>query len=142
RASGRTTRAAIMRFLKEGGMGMREAAAGRLPDAPWFLQRNLLQLFSEPPTWPGGFSPAPLAMSPDARDRREAIKVMLCSRSHRGEALEIGARDPDARVLAMALGAALGECPPSLVPLADSLARSERLDMELRVLAVRVLVAA
>ncbi|HEX6644593.1 MAG TPA: hypothetical protein VF037_07945, partial [Gemmatimonadales bacterium] len=142
RASGRTTRAAIMRYLKDGGMGMREAAAARLPDAPWFLQRNLLQLFSEPATWPGGFSPAPFARSPDARVRREAIKVMLFSRSHRSEALELGARDPDARVLAMTLSAAAQACPPDLVPLVDGLARSERLDMELRVQAVRVLVAA
>jgi hypothetical protein len=140
RASGRTTRATILRLLRDGGMGMRDAAAARLPDAPWFLQRNLLQLFTEPTTWPGGFSPAPYAKSPDARVRREAIKVMLHSRSHRREALELGMQDPDPRVVAMSLRAAVEECPPSLAPQLDALARDERADMELRVQAVRALV--
>ncbi|MGE5927451.1 MAG: hypothetical protein ACM357_08860 [Gemmatimonadota bacterium] len=141
RATGRTTRAAVLRFLREGGPGMRQAAADRLPDAPWFLQRNLLQLFLDPATWPGGFSPAPYAKSPDARVRREAIKVMLHSRPHRNEGLELGLRDSDARVLGMTLGSAREECPPLLIPLLDALARNEKVDMDLRVLAIRSLVA-
>ena len=141
RATGRTTRAAVLRFLREGGPGMRQAAADRLPEAPWFLQRNLLQLFLDPATWPGGFSPAPYAKSPDGRVRREAIKVMLHSRPHRNEGLELGLRDSDARVLGMTLGSALEECPPLLIPLLDALARNEKVDMDLRVLAIRSLIA-
>lgn len=141
RATGRTTRAAVLRFLREGGPGMRQAAADRLPDAPWFLQRNLLQLFIDPATWPGGFSPAPYAKSPDGRVRREAIKVMLHSRPHRNEGLELGLRDSDPRVLGLTLSSALEECPPLLIPLLDAVARNEKLDMDLRVLAIRSLVA-
>ena len=140
RATGRTTRAAVLRFLRDGGPGMRQAAADRLPDAPWFLQRNLLQLFLDPATWPGGFSPVPYAKSPDARVRREAIKVMLHSRPHRNEGLELGLRDGDARVLAMTLASAREECPPLLIPLLDAVARNEKVDMDLRVLAIRSLV--
>lgn len=140
RAAGRTTRAAVLRFLREGGPGMRQAAADRLPDAPWFLQRNLLQLFLDPSSWPGGFSPVPYAKSPDGRVRREAIKLMLHSRPHRGEGLELGLRDGDPRVLGMTLSTALEECPPALIPQLDAIAANDRLDMEVRVLAIRVLV--
>jgi hypothetical protein len=141
RATGRTTRAAVLRFLRDGGPGMRQTAADRLPNAPWFLQRNLLQLFIDPVTWPGGFSPAPYAKSPDGRVRREAIKVMLHSRPHRNEGLELGLSDGDARVLGMTLSSALEECPPLLVPLLDAVARNEKVEMDLRVLAIRSLVA-
>ncbi|HEU4827987.1 MAG TPA: hypothetical protein VFT04_02215, partial [Gemmatimonadales bacterium] len=140
RATGRTTRAAVLRFLRDGGPGMRQAAADRLPDAPWFLQRNLLQLFTDPASWPGGFSPAPYAKSPDGRVRREAIKVMLQSRPHHTEGLELGLRDTDPRVLGMTLTSALEACPPSLIPMLDSVTTNEKLDVELRVMAVRAMV--
>ncbi len=139
RAAGRTTRAAVLRYLRAGGPGMRQAAADRLPDAPWFLQRNLLQLFLEPATWPAGFSPVPYAKSPDGRVRREAIKIMLHSRPHRAEGLTLGLGDTDPRVLGMTLSIALEECTPALVPKLDAIAANERIEMELRVLAIRAL---
>ena len=139
RATGRTTRAAVLRLLRDGGPEMRQAAADRLPDAPWFLQRNLLQLFTDPAEWPGGFSPASYAKSPDGRVRREAIKVMLHSRAHRNEGLELGLRDSDARVLGLTLSSAVEGCPPLLVPLLDAMAQNEKAEMELRVLAIRAL---
>jgi hypothetical protein len=139
RAAGRTTRAAVLRFLRSGGSGMRQAAADRLPVAPWFLQRNLLQLFLEPATWPAGFSPVPYAKSPDGRVRREAIKIMLHSRPHRAEGLTLGLGDTDPRVLGMTLSIALEECAPSLLPQLDAIAANDRIEMELRVLAIRAL---
>jgi hypothetical protein len=141
RAAGRTTRAAVVRFLREGGPGMRQAAAHRLPDAPWFLQRNLLQLFLDPASWPGGFSPVPYAKSPDGRVRREAIKLMLHSRPHRSEGLALGLGDTDPRVIGMALSSAVEDCPALLVPQLAAIASNEKLEMDLRVLAIRTLIS-
>jgi len=59
-------------LLAQVGPALGPAAAARLPNAPWYFQRNLLILIDRLGSWPEGFSLAPYAAHADARVRREA----------------------------------------------------------------------
>jgi ribosomal protein L29 len=123
--------------------GLGEAAAARavalLPDAPWYLQRNLLLLLGRTGHWPDGFSPARYAEHADPRVRREGVKLLLESPGTRDAGLAHGLADPDPGITAVALGAALEHCPPALLPLIERMARDPARRSAHRVLAIRIL---
>lgn len=120
-----------------------EAAATRavalLPDAPWYLQRNLLLLLGRTGHWPEGFSPARYAEHADPRVRREGLKLLLESPDSRDQGLARGLADPDPGITAVALGAALEQCPTSLLPQIERMARDPARRSTHRVLAIRIL---
>ncbi|HEU5049602.1 MAG TPA: hypothetical protein VFU00_04700 [Gemmatimonadales bacterium] len=138
RSPHRSVRAAALRWLRSLGPRAAEAAAARLENAPWFLQRNILQLFAESASWPDGFSPVEYAAHPDPRVRREAYKILFASRRHRDEAVSDALKDRDDGIVAMALSAALDDCPCAAIPQVEALAAEGR-NAEHRVLAIRVL---
>jgi hypothetical protein len=138
-ANDRSTRAVIMKQLLALGAGIGRVAVARLPDAPWFLQRNILVLLGKLGSWPEEFSPRTYAVHPDSRIRREAIKLLLESPAHQPEAVSMGLGDPDDGIVGLALAGALESCPPNAVPLVEGIAAESRRPSELRVLAVRVL---
>ncbi len=138
-ASDRSTRAAVFKQLLVLGPDVGRVAAARLPGAPWFVQRNILVLIGRLGPWPEGFSPREYATSADARIRREAIKLMLDSADHHGEAVTLGLADSDDGIVALALTAALDECPPAALPAAQRIAADTRRSSEARVLAIRTL---
>jgi hypothetical protein len=137
-AEDRSTRAAIMKQLVALGSGISTAAASRLPDAPWYLQRNILVLLGRLGSWPEGFSPQAFAADPDPRIRREAIKLLLESPGHQAEGVLLGLRDPDDGIVALALTSALDSCPPDAVLPVRAIAVDPKRASELRVLAARV----
>jgi hypothetical protein len=110
----------------------------RLPNAPWFLQRNILVLLSRLGGWPEGFSPATYATHPDARIRREAIKLLLESPEHQAGAVMMGLGDADDGIVALALASALEACPPQAIPAVQRIAVDAKRASELRVLAARI----
>jgi hypothetical protein len=114
-------------------------AAARLPESPWFVQRNILVLLGRLGQWPEGFAPGEYATSPDARIRREAIKLMLDSADQRGDAVTMGLVDPDDGIVGLALTAALDGCPPAALPAIQRLAIDPKRPSEVRVLAIRIL---
>lgn len=138
-AGDRSTRAMALKHLRSLGPEATAPAAARLPDAPWYLQRNILQLLGQWAEWPPGFSPRPYATHRDVRVRREGMKLLLASSSHRVEAIVAGLRDRDERIMGLALNAALDGCPPTAGPLVRDIAVAENRPSELRSLAVRVL---
>jgi HEAT repeat protein len=138
-ASDRSTRAAVLKQLLALGPAVGPAAAARLPGAPWFVQRNILVLLGRLGSWPTAFSPAEYASNPDSRVRREAIKLMLESATHRGEGITRGLADPDWAITGLALAAAVDACPFEAIPMAQRIAADLKRPSELRVLAVRVL---
>ena len=75
----RSTRWNLLRILAEVGAPAAPAVAARLPDAPWFVQRNLLLLLGKLGPWPEGFSPMPYISHGEARVRREAYRLLLDS---------------------------------------------------------------
>jgi hypothetical protein len=138
-ANDRSTRAALLRQLLALGPGVGEVAVSRLPGAPWFVQRNVLVLLGRLGSWPKGFSPSTYAESPDARIRREAIKLMLDSPQHHPEAVLRGLADSDEGIVALSLAGAVESCSPEALTLVHRIAVDTRRPAELRVLAVRIL---
>jgi hypothetical protein len=138
-ASDRSTRAAIMKQLLALGPGIGRVAAARLPDAPWFLQRNILVLLGKLGSWPEGFTPLTYAVHPDSRIRREAMKLLLEYPAHQAEAVSMGLRDTDDGIVALALAAAMESCPDDVLPVVEGIAADDHRGSELRVMAVRIL---
>ena len=135
----RSTRAALLRQLLALGPRVGEVAVSRLPGAPWFVQRNVLVLLGRLGSWPEGFSPSMYAESPDARIRREAIKLMLDSPQHHPEAVIRGLADSDEGIVALSLAGAVESCSAEALTLVHRIAVDTRRPTELRVLAVRIL---
>ena len=138
-ANDRSTRAVVLKQLLALGPRAGQVAVARLDGAPWFVQRNILVLLSRLGSWPSGFSPTAYADSPDARIRREAIKLMLDSPQHQAEAVMRGLRDGDEGIVALALAAALESCAPEALGLIHRVAVDAKRPAESRVLAVRIL---
>jgi hypothetical protein len=138
-ASDRSTRAAVMKQLIALGPSAGTLAVSRMPDAPWFVQRNILVLLGRLGEWPEGFSPAPYAVNPDPRIRREAIKLMLDSPSHRAEAIGRALADTDDGIVALALSAALDASTGETIAQLERIAADPRRPVETRVLAIRTL---
>jgi hypothetical protein len=138
-ASDRSTRAAIMKQLLAMGPAAGTAAVTRLPDAPWFLQRNILVLLGRLGVWPDGFSPKEYAVDADPRIRREAIKMMLDSAAHRTAAIIQGLNDADDGILGLALSSVLDSCPPEAMSYLERIAGDPKRQAEARVLAIRAI---
>src|SRR5215216_5616856 len=77
-------------------------AVARLADSPWYFQRNILLLIGRLGHWPDGFTPKVYAANPDARIRREAIKLLLESHEHTADGILLGLRDTDNGIVALA----------------------------------------
>lgn len=138
-ASDRSTRAAIMKQLLALGPASGIAAVTRLPNAPWFLQRNILVLLGRLGVWPDGFSPEEYAADADPRIRREAIKLMLDSAAHRTAAIIQGLNDADDGILGLALSSVLDSCPPEALSHLERIAGDPKRPAEARVLAIRAI---
>jgi hypothetical protein len=138
-ASDRSTRAAIMKQLQALGPGVGPVAVARLPEGPWYLQRNILVLLGRLGSWPPEFSPAAWVASSDARVRREAVKLMLESETNRADGVLLGLRAGDESIVALALAVAQDRCPRPAVPLLQRIATDPKRPSESRVLAIRAL---
>jgi hypothetical protein len=138
-AEDRSTRATILKQLQALGPSAGSLAAARLPDVPWYVQRNILVLIGRLGQWPPGFSPMAYAVNPDARIRREAIKLLLESPAHTGEGILLGLRDADDGVAMLAATTALESCPPAALPLLERIAIDPERSPDLRALTIRML---
>jgi hypothetical protein len=110
----------------------------RLPEKPWFVQRNLLNLLSSLGV-PGEFDPEPYARHEDPRVRREAYKILFAQPVRRGAAILQAAGDSDPALARLALSAAGDQCPPELVPKLVDYLRGPYRDAGLRAAAIRLL---
>jgi phytoene dehydrogenase-like protein len=128
-----------MKQLLALGPAAGKAAVIRLPNAPWFLQRNILVLLGRLGVWPDGFSPESYAADADPRIRREAIKLMLDSVAHRDTAITQGLNDADDGIVGLALSAALDSCPPEAMSHLERIAADPKRPSEARVLAIRTM---
>ncbi len=138
-AEDRSIRWSLLRILGEVGPAAAPAVAARLPDTPWFVQRNLLLLLGRLGPWPEGFTPMPYTTHQEPRVRREAFRLLLDAPHLRDAAIAQGIADPDAGVLTMVLTAAGTGCPREAVTAVYRIARDSASDTELRLLAVRAL---
>jgi hypothetical protein len=135
----RSSRWNLLRILVEVGAPVAPAVAARLPDTPWFVQRNLLLLLGKLGPWPEGFSPVPYISNGDPRVRREAYRLLLDFPGTREAAIVDGLSDADSGILTMVLGAAMPTCPPAAIAPLDAIVRDVSRNPEVRLLAVRAM---
>lgn len=137
-ADSRATRRILLDQLHSVGPGIGDAVVARLPDAPWYLQRNLLVLLEPMPVLPEGFSVAPYASHSDARVRRQAVRILLKRPAERDSAICAGLRDRDDQIVRLALGSALERCPKDALRIIVERLAARTLDADLELLAIRV----
>jgi hypothetical protein len=138
-AEDRSTRATALKQLLALGPSVGSLAAARLPGAPWYVQRNILVLIGRLGQWPPGFSPMSYAENPDARIRREAIKLLLESPEHTTEGILLGLRDADDGIATLAATTAVESCPPAALPLLERITMDPERSPDLRAIAIRIL---
>jgi len=131
-------RARTFRLLEAIGPTVAPAAAARLSNAPWYVQRNLLALLRALRTWPAGFSAVTYARDPEPRLRREAYKLLLEFPPHRTSAIVHGLEDASPEIVTLVLRAAIDSCPPEALRAVERLTEDWRRPGELRALAIRV----
>ena len=136
----RTTRRGLLDRLTRAPRELGPVITARLAgDVPWYVARNLLVILDGLPSLPDGFSAAAFIAHPDARVRREALKLALKIPAEREIALLGALCDPDPRMVRLGLTAALEECPAAAVQFVTRLAHDLSIASELRVLAIKVL---
>lgn len=140
-SSSRATRRKVLGLLAQLGPALGPAAAARLPNAPWYFQRNLLILIDRLGSWPEGFSLAPYAAHADARVRREAVRMLLrtAAPSQRDAAILAGLGDSDEQVVRLALGASAEHCPAAAIPRIARRVAARELESDLDLLGIKVL---
>jgi hypothetical protein len=134
----RATRRRLLDLLAQLGADIGPVVVARLPDAPWYFQRNLLVLLDQLPAWPEGFDLDPYLAHLDARVRREAVRMQLKAPAERERTICSALHDADEQVVRLALTAALDGCPAAALPTIVERLNRRALDTELELLALRV----
>lgn len=134
-----TRRRFLLQRLERFGARLGPLLVARLPDKPWYVQRNLLSLLATLPERPAGFDPASYAEHDNPRVRREAYKLLIADPARRGKAVTAAASDTDEGIVLLALSAASETCPPELVPRLVALLDGPYRAPEVRATAIRLL---
>jgi hypothetical protein len=133
-----TRRGLLDRLMKMADQLGNEIVA-RLADPRWYVRRNMLVLLDAMTALPSGFTAASHLTHPDARVRREALKIAVRIPDERERALIAALADSDARVVAIALTIVQQACPAAVVPAVIRVATEPATPSEMRVPAIRVL---
>lgn len=129
----------ILQRLEQFGPRLGPMLVARLPDKPWFVQRNLLSLLATLPDRPAGFTAQPYTTHENPRVRREAYKLTFLSPPERARAITAAVQDPDTGIVLMALSAAAEQPPPDLIPRLTTLLEGSFRAPEVRAAAIRLL---
>jgi hypothetical protein len=132
----RRVRLALLDLLARYGQAVGPLAAERMEGMPWYVQRNVLALLGRLPDRPMRYTPPGVLAHRDPRVRHEAIALTIADPTLRNrglaEALDSG-YEPSLRMAFLALAE---RCPPEFVPRVIARAADQRLDPELRALAI------
>jgi len=139
-AESRSVRRRLVTWLRRMGKELGPLIVERLPNAAWYVQRNLLGLLGTLPGLPPGFSPLPYTTHGDSRVRREALKLAWNSPEWYDEAVQRAVRDEDPQIVTIGLTMAQERLPPGAGPAVLAVARRRDWASEIRVAAIRALV--
>jgi hypothetical protein len=120
------------------GDGVSTVIAGRVSDAPTFLQRELLGLLGRLGALPSGFSARSYIESDEALVRREAVRLLLRNAGDRDETIISALSDTDDRVVFAGLTVAQDRCPPAGIELIKQRVDRGELDSQLRTMGIRI----
>jgi hypothetical protein len=111
----------------------------RIPGARWALQRQLLVVLGRLGTLPSGFGPREFIRHPDSAVRREALRLLMKLKETREQAIAVSLSDPDERIVRLALGASMTNCPKEAATILMGRADDPALSADLRALGIRAL---
>lgn len=134
------TRRIVLDRLVRIGPAVAPLAVARIPDAPWYVQRNMLRLLGEVAVVPDGLNLGAYATAADPRVRIEAIRLMLHDADSRHRAITLALRDRNEQIRETGLLAAAEGCPVAVV--ADVAALVGNGNERLSIMAIRALGAA
>ncbi len=137
-AASRARRRGLLDHLGALGSAIGAAVAARLPEAPWYVQRNMLSLLEAMDELPEGFSAMPYASHADPRVRRQAVRVLFEQEAERDTGVLIALRDRDGQIVRLGLGRALDRCPEGALEVIRERLAAHTLEEELELLAIRV----
>jgi hypothetical protein len=129
----------LVEMLTEIGDEVGPMVAERMAGARWGVQRLLLALLGKLSALPEGVSLRDFVRHPEGGVRREALRMMLKRPETRDGAITVALSDPDERVVRLALGASMTNCPPGPARILMARADDESLSSDLRALGVRAL---
>jgi hypothetical protein len=101
------------------------------------LQRSLLAMLSKIGVAPDIVDLRAFTKSSDAAVRREAFRAMIRDPQGRDEAIATALGDPDERIVRLALGSAMSNCPPKAARALLARADDQSLSEDLRALGIR-----
>ena len=113
--------------------------ASRLPGARWGVQRLLLVILGKLGAMPEGFAARDYLRHPDGAVRREALRMLIKVPEMRDQAIAAALSDPDERLVRLALGAAMTNCPRDAAAILRSRADDTTLSADVRALGIRAL---
>jgi len=88
---------------------------------------------------PAGFDPREFLRHPDSTVRREALRMLIKVPAMRDMAIAAALADADERIVRLALGAAMMNCPAAAAKILMARARDPLLSPDLRALGIRAL---
>lgn len=139
-AESRSVRRRLMTWLRHMGPAIAPLVVERLPNAPWYVQRNLLGLLGTLSELPEGFNPLTYTTHGDPRVRREAVKLCFGFPAYYDEAVQRALRDSDPQLVTIGLTMALDRFPQNAASAVIALARRREWPTDIRVQAIRSLV--
>lgn len=113
--------------------------AARLSGAHWGVQRILLAILGKLAALPAGFTAHEYLHHPDGTVRREALRMLIRSPATRDTTIAVALADVDERIVRLALGAAMMNCPSAAAKILMARARDPILSPDLRALGIRAL---
>ena len=135
----RGVRRRVLELLARFGNTVTPHVLGRLSEAPWFVQRNLLRLLQALPDPPAEAVVSDYALDSDSRVRVEGLRLLLRLPAARSRGIAQGLADPDRFCQRVAVLAAVEGCPPAAAPPLLRRILDHSLDPELRPAAIRAL---
>lgn len=111
----------------------------RIPGARWNVQRLLLVVLGKLGTMPAGFVPRDFIRHADGAVRREALRMLMKMPDTREQAISASLADPDERMVRLALGASMTNCPRGAATILMTRADDPTLSADLRALGIRAL---
>ena len=111
----------------------------RLTGARWSVQRLLLVILGKLTEFPTGFAPREFIRHADGSVRREALRMLIKVPAMRDMAIAAALSDPDERIVRLALGASMTNCPSEAARILMARADDTALSADLRALGIRAL---
>ncbi len=130
---------AYVDMLSALGTDVGPLVASRIAGARWGVQRLLLVILGKLAALPEGFAPREFVRHPDGTVRREALRMLIKLPATRDMAIAAALADIDERIVRLALGAAMMNCPADAATILMARANDPLLSPDLRALGIRAL---